>query len=79
MAESDWLMPGKTVVAEVVFSNANGCKLEMLRDRRVCGYDSCVLHTSGILRMRSGPHVICNISFEYHKRLMGLRVGTPVR
>ena len=35
--EAAWLMPGRTVVAKVVYSNPNGFKVEMLDDTRVGG------------------------------------------
>ncbi len=35
--EADWLLPGRTVVAKVVYSNPNGFKVEMLNDIRVGG------------------------------------------
>lgn len=36
--EADWLLPGRTVVAKVVYSNPNGFKVEMLRDSRIGGW-----------------------------------------
>lgn len=36
--EAAWLMPGRTVVAKVVYSNPNGFKVEMLDDTRVGGW-----------------------------------------
>jgi hypothetical protein len=35
--EAAWLLPGRTVVAKVVYSNPNGFKVEMLDDPRVGG------------------------------------------
>ncbi len=35
--EAGWLLPGRTVVAKVVYSNPNGFKVEMLDDPRVGG------------------------------------------
>ncbi|DBA87273.1 TPA: Ribosomal protein S1 [Trebouxia sp. C0004] len=36
--EAAWLLPGRTVVAKVVYSNPNGFKVEMLDDPRVGGW-----------------------------------------
>lgn len=38
LEEAAWLMPGRTVVAKVVYSNPNGFKVEMLDDTRVGGW-----------------------------------------
>ena len=35
--EADWLLPGRTVVGKVVYSNENGFKVEMLKDPRIGG------------------------------------------
>ena len=35
--EAGWVMPGQTVLAKVVYSNANGFKVEMANDTRVGG------------------------------------------
>ena len=35
--EADWLLPGRTVVGKVVYSNPNGFKVQMVNDPRVGG------------------------------------------